>query len=72
MIAFLSQQKKEEKKDTEKQASLGSPGTQHCKRRSRGHLHVRGPGCVFFDVLHRNKKADCTFVIVIKGRLVFT
>lgn len=52
MIAVLSQQKK----DAEKQDLLGSQGTQNCKRRSRGHLHFRGPGCVFFDVLQKQKK----------------
>lgn len=52
-----------------------SQGTQKYKGRSRGHLHLRGPSCVFLIFYptekKKKKKADCTFFVVRKGKTAF-
>lgn len=72
MIEFLSQEK-EEKKDFEKQKLLGSPKELRNIRGGRlgGHLHLRGSGCVVLIFYAEQKKANCTFFIVRKGKVVF-
>lgn len=73
MIEFLSQEK-EERKDFEKQASLGSPKEPRNIMRGGGlggHLYLRGPGCVVLMFYAEQKKANCPFLIVRKGKVVF-
>lgn len=48
-----------------------SQGTQKNKGGSGGHLHLRGPSCVVLMSDTEQKKANCTFFIVRKGKVVF-
>lgn len=48
-----------------------SQGTQTYKvGRLGGYLHLRGPGCVVLMFYTEQKKANCTFFIVRKGKVV--